>query len=410
MRSSRARCCAQRPAGQDHGAAHRRGHGQAPLGRFVPARPERRPGASRRSGQGHCRRDRDPADAAGALAACREEDRQPGCLRGVPERTTSHGPIHGARHAEEPRVLSAGRGEAARLCPGLRGHRGCLRTVGRLRLQRALSEGGLPEGEGSGDAGRGARSDCSREPYASLAWSSFIFDRDWATAENQYQHALRLNPNYPTAHRSYAMFLSRMGRFDEAIREAKRAQELDPLSLEGNVGVGFAFYHARRDDEAIPWFRRVLDMDPSYWRAHWGLGLALAQKKRYDEAIAELRKAVELSAGGGAQLGSLGYAYAVANRRAEALEILEKLKESSRRALRAPRGRGPRLFRPGREGPGPGMARESQRGARSLGHGLQDRAHVRPTPVGPAIPRPRPPRGVELIALVPSTRLDATRS
>ncbi len=55
------------------------------------------------------------------------------------------------------------------------------------------------------------------EPYESLGWSSFIFDRDWRTAESQFQRALRLNPNYTVAHESYATFLTRMGRFDEAI-------------------------------------------------------------------------------------------------------------------------------------------------------------------------------------------------
>ncbi|HSS44496.1 MAG TPA: tetratricopeptide repeat protein, partial [Thermoanaerobaculia bacterium] len=149
------------------------------------------------------------------------------------------------------------------------------------------------------------------EPYVPLAWDSFVFDRDWTTAESQYRRALELNPNYPTARQSYAVFLIRMGRFDEAIREAKRGQELDPLSLEANLNVGFMLHVARRNDEAIPWFRRVLDMDPNYLRAHWGLGVALVQKGRYEEAITELQKAVELS-GGGVILGSLGYAYAVA--------------------------------------------------------------------------------------------------
>jgi tetratricopeptide (TPR) repeat protein len=138
-----------------------------------------------------------------------------------------------------------------------------------------------------------------------------------------------LNPNYTVAHESYATFLTRMGRFDEAIPEAKRAQELDPLSLMGNMSVGFALHMARRDDEAIQWFRRVLDMDPNFLRGHWGLGLALVQKQKHDEAIAELKRAVELSGSGAGQLGSLGYAYAVAGRRAEALDIVEKLEKSS---------------------------------------------------------------------------------
>jgi serine/threonine protein kinase/TolB-like protein/Tfp pilus assembly protein PilF len=168
------------------------------------------------------------------------------------------------------------------------------------------------------------------EPYALLGWSSFVFDRDWTTAESQFQKALQLSPNDATAHDNYAMFLSRMGRFDEALGEMKRAQELDPVSLGGNTRMGIVLSLARRDDEAIPWFRRALAMDPSFLGAHFGLGLTLVHKGEYEEAISELQKAVELSGGGAAQLGALGFAYAVANRRVEALEIAEKLTQEAR--------------------------------------------------------------------------------
>jgi serine/threonine-protein kinase len=174
------------------------------------------------------------------------------------------------------------------------------------------------------------------EPYSSLGWCSFVFDRDWPAADSLYQRALRLSPNYDHAHRNYSIILSRMGLPEAAIREAARARELDPLSLENNLSVGFVYHFSRRDDEAISWFHRVLDMDSSYWRAHWGLGLALLQKKSYEEAIAELRKAVEISGRGGVQLGSLGYAYAVAGRRTDALEVVEKLKASSKEHYVAP--------------------------------------------------------------------------
>jgi len=173
------------------------------------------------------------------------------------------------------------------------------------------------------------------EPYVPLAWSSFVFDRDWTTAESQYQKAIERNPNYSSARRSYAVFLARLGRFDEAIQEAKRGQEIDPLSLEANVNVGLVLHLARRDDDAISWFRRTLDMNPNFLRAHWLLGLTLMQKNRLEEAIAELQKAVELS-GGGVVLGSLGYAYAVAGRRAEALEVVDRLETNSKGHYLAP--------------------------------------------------------------------------
>ncbi len=168
------------------------------------------------------------------------------------------------------------------------------------------------------------------EAYASLAWSSFVFDRDWKTAENQFQRALQLDTNYPIAHENYAMFLTRMGRFEEATREITRAQELDPASVSVNTMMGIVLSLGRRYDEAIPRLRRVLKVDPNFVRARFGLGLALIQKRQYDEAIAELQKGVALSGGGAAQLAALGYAYAVANRRAEALAIVETLEQRSR--------------------------------------------------------------------------------
>jgi tetratricopeptide (TPR) repeat protein len=167
------------------------------------------------------------------------------------------------------------------------------------------------------------------EPHAVLGWSSFVFDRDSTTAERQFQKALQLNPNYAPAHQNYAMFLSRMGRFDEGLREMRRAQELDPVSLGVNTMMGIALGLARRDDEAIPWFHRVLAMDPNFLRAHFGLGLSLVHKKRYEEGISELQKAVVLSGGGAAQLGALGFAYALANQREAALQIAEKLERES---------------------------------------------------------------------------------
>jgi TolB-like protein/Flp pilus assembly protein TadD len=167
------------------------------------------------------------------------------------------------------------------------------------------------------------------ESYAQLGWASFVFDRDWTTAENQFRRALQLTPNDQELLQNYSLFLARMSRFDEAIREVKRRHELDPLSLGAIVDVGSVLHMARRDAEAIPWFRRVLDMDSTFLRAHWGLGLSLVALKRYDDAIAELRRAADLSSGG-VMLGSLGYACAVSNRRAEALEIVQGLVESSK--------------------------------------------------------------------------------
>ena len=45
-----------------------------------------------------------------------------------------------------------------------------------------------------------------------------------------FRRAIELNPNYATAHHWYSSMLTGAGRLDEALAQAERAAELDPLS------------------------------------------------------------------------------------------------------------------------------------------------------------------------------------
>ena len=68
------------------------------------------------------------------------------------------------------------------------------------------------------------------EPRTALANVAQNLDWDWAGAEDQYRRALDLSPSYATAHHWYALYLAGLGRTQEALKEIRRAQELDPLS------------------------------------------------------------------------------------------------------------------------------------------------------------------------------------
>ena len=67
---------------------------------------------------------------------------------------------------------------------------------------------------------------------------------DWEGALEEFRVALRLNPEYPTAHDWYALHLSRLGRHAEAGAEIEQALQLDPLSLIINTDAGEIFYAA----------------------------------------------------------------------------------------------------------------------------------------------------------------------
>src|SRR5207253_2908091 len=68
------------------------------------------------------------------------------------------------------------------------------------------------------------------EPHATLGFVRMYYYWDWASADREFQHALALNQSYATGHEWYGLFLTAMGRYDEAMAHERLAQDLDPLS------------------------------------------------------------------------------------------------------------------------------------------------------------------------------------
>jgi tetratricopeptide (TPR) repeat protein len=97
--------------------------------------------------------------------------------------------------------------------------------------------------------------------------------------------AIELNYSYATAHEWYSEYLAGMARFDEALEEAHRAEELDPQSLIINTNLGWILYLARRYDEAMEELKRTLEMDPHFFLAQQLLWQTYVQKGMYEEAL-----------------------------------------------------------------------------------------------------------------------------
>lgn len=156
---------------------------------------------------------------------------------------------------------------------------------------------------------------------------------DWIGAEKEFQRALELNPDYPTAHQWYGTHLMRMGRFDEGLAQLKRAYQLDPLSLIINQSIGWGHYLSRQYEQAAIQYLKVIDMDENFYTAYAELGLVYYQQKKYSEAIAVIKKALAIvSNNSSIILAVLGYVYALSGQKSEAKEILVQLEE---RALSA---------------------------------------------------------------------------
>jgi serine/threonine protein kinase/Tfp pilus assembly protein PilF len=135
------------------------------------------------------------------------------------------------------------------------------------------------------------------EGHAALAYATFRGDWKWPEAEKEFKQAISLNDNYASVHQWYANYLAAQGRFDEAIKETRRTQEIDKTSLIINAHFGLVYYLAHRFDESIAECKKAIELDPSFFVARRYMGLSYAQKGMYKEAIAEFEKAVSASSG-----------------------------------------------------------------------------------------------------------------
>jgi serine/threonine protein kinase len=163
------------------------------------------------------------------------------------------------------------------------------------------------------------------EVYASLGWITMWYDRDWPAAESHFLKAIQMKPDHPEAHMWYGNLLACTGRFDQSIREMRKAKELEPLEPAPPTHVGWALYYARRFDESIEELRKVIAADPEFSLPYMWLSANFSAKKMWGEAIAAIQKFVELSAESVIGVSILGSAYGSAGMKDEALKILDRL-------------------------------------------------------------------------------------
>jgi eukaryotic-like serine/threonine-protein kinase len=163
------------------------------------------------------------------------------------------------------------------------------------------------------------------EPHASLAYYKLYYDWNWEEAEKEFKLAIALNPNYATAHEWYGVYLTAMGRSDQALAELERAQELDPLSLTIGTDLGFELYYSQQYDQAIKQLTSTIEKNPEFPLAHLWLGRAYQQQGRYEEAIAEFKKTNSVLRDWPVTIAGIGNVYGVWGKKNEALQVLKEL-------------------------------------------------------------------------------------
>jgi tetratricopeptide (TPR) repeat protein len=176
------------------------------------------------------------------------------------------------------------------------------------------------------------------ELHTSLGWIHRLFDWDWPAAERECMRSVQLNPGYAFGRSRYALLLSGMGRHEEAIAEAERALELDPLNLLIHTVVGDTLFYARRFDRSVAAYRKCLERDPTFGAAHTDLARSLEQVGRAEEAVEEFARGTAGPDGLPRPSSGLAILYARAGREEDARATLEAVRALAQKEFVSPYG------------------------------------------------------------------------
>ena len=128
------------------------------------------------------------------------------------------------------------------------------------------------------------------EAHTSLAYALAFYDRNWPEAEREFLRAIELKPNYPTAHQWYGEYLTIFGRFDEALAETRRAEDLDPTSPIIPTDCAAIFYLNRQYDRSAEETQKVFELDSNFAYGYAYRWIALEHSGRIPEAYEAIVK------------------------------------------------------------------------------------------------------------------------
>jgi tetratricopeptide (TPR) repeat protein len=136
--------------------------------------------------------------------------------------------------------------------------------------------------------------DNSAEAHNSLAFVTFYWTWDAATAEREFKRAIALNPDYVAAHHWYATFLMATRRYPEAIAEIETARKLDPSSTPIMADKGFILYQAGQSKQGIALLKQIETTEPAFLSPHLYLAEIYLAVKDYPNHFAESKKVARL--------------------------------------------------------------------------------------------------------------------
>jgi tetratricopeptide (TPR) repeat protein len=123
---------------------------------------------------------------------------------------------------------------------------------------------------------------------------ALIDSKRLAEAEEQFQTAASINPNYSDAQYNWGNALLQEGRGSEAIDHYREALRLKPNFSGAQNNWGNALEQLGRPNDALEHYQDALQLDPMNPEVRYNLGNTLLKSEKYTEALAQLQQALQI--------------------------------------------------------------------------------------------------------------------
>jgi len=170
--------------------------------------------------------------------------------------------------------------------------------------------------------------DSEANAHATLAYIHLVYDWDLQGARKELLRAIELGPNLANGHWVYSHWYLSQGLYKEAMREARAALDLDPLSVQFIYQVGAIHFFSRQYDQAIEQLAATNELDPTFAPSHQLLAAAYAQKGMRREAMAEIEEGAALAKNDPRSTALWGVLSAMTGDMVRARKVLDGLRQA----------------------------------------------------------------------------------
>jgi len=135
---------------------------------------------------------------------------------------------------------------------------------------------------------------------------SYINKRMFNQGIEEFNKALKLDPNYGMAANLLAYTYADMGNFEKAIEYLKKYASMSPGDANPFDSMAEIYLKMGRLDEAIAKYKEALDVKPDFFMTHLSIGYIYALKENYHEAMKWVEQYIAMApSSGGRAVGFL---------------------------------------------------------------------------------------------------------